>query len=64
MYWLISFLLLLYLGVGIYTLVQALKMRATPAAAVLAGLAWPLFWLVGKQEKERRLGSGRGGYLP
>lgn len=64
MYWLISFLLLLYLIVGVYTFVQALKMRATPLAAVLAGAVWPLFWLVGKQEKERRLGGGRGGYLP
>ncbi|QUW01470.1 hypothetical protein J8C02_11280 [Chloracidobacterium sp. MS 40/45] len=64
MYWLISFLLLLYLAVGIYTFIQALKMRANPIAAALAGAAWPLFWLVGKRETERRLGGRRGGYLP
>jgi len=33
-------------------------------AAALAGAFWPLFWLVGKQERERRLGGRRGGYLP
>ncbi|MDW8216841.1 MAG: hypothetical protein RML57_04490 [Acidobacteriota bacterium] len=64
MYWLIIFLLLVYLGVGVYTFVQALKMRANPAAAALAGLIWPLFWMVGKQEQERRLSGRRGGYLP
>ncbi len=64
MYWLISFLLLLYLFVGIYTFIQALKMPGNLVAAALAGAFWPLFWLVGKQEKERRLGGRRGGYLP
>ncbi len=64
MYWLLIFLLLVYLGVGVYTFVQALKMRANPAAAGLAGLVWPLFWMVGKKEQERRLGSGQRGYLP
>jgi|GEM_PF-1733880 multisubunit Na+/H+ antiporter MnhC subunit len=64
MYWLITLFLLLYLAVGIYTLIQALKMRAKPAAAILAGAVWPLFWLIGKQEQEKRLGRRPGGYLP
>lgn len=37
MYWLISFLLLLYLAVGIYTFIQALKMPGNLVAA-----AWPV----------------------
>lgn len=64
MFYLFLFLKILYVGVGLWTTFQALKMKANPAASLLAGALWPLFWLTGQNEKNRRLGGGNGRYLP
>ncbi len=64
MYYLFLFLAFVYGCLGLWTTVQALKMKANPAASVLAGALWPLFWLTGQNEKNRRLGGGNGRYLP
>jgi hypothetical protein len=64
MYYLLVFLAFVYGGIGLWTTIQTLRMKANPAASVLAGAFWPLFWLTGQNEKNRRLGRGNGRYLP
>ncbi|MBX7221193.1 MAG: hypothetical protein K1Y36_14690 [Blastocatellia bacterium] len=62
---LLYFLAVLYglvgIGTSVYVMLNADKTRSNPFTALLAGAFWPLFWIVGQSERNRRMrGSNRG----
>lgn len=63
---LIYFLLFLYAVAGIATAVYVLTTgtRSNGTVALLAGLFWPLFWITGQNQRNRRIGGGSDRYLP
>jgi hypothetical protein len=65
MYYLIVFFAFVYAAVGIWTMFHALTaLKSNAPASLLAGAFWPLFWLTGQAERNRRLRGGGNRYLP
>ncbi len=62
---LLYFVAFLYGAVGVGTAVYVLtKARSNPAAALLAGAFWPLFWMTGQNARNRRLPPSDNRRLP
>lgn len=59
------FVAFLYGTVGVGTAVYVLtKAKSNPAAALLAGMFWPLFWITGQAARNRRLPPSDDRRLP